>query len=115
MEMDRVNLITEGSRFEGTLEFRDYTRFEGTLNGTLLGMAGSEVIIGENGVVEGRVECDTVTVDGYVRGEIVARRKIIVSGTGRVIGDLSAPSVEILFGAHFDGKCKMENALPAKS
>ncbi len=115
MEVDKVNLINEDSKFEGTLEFADYTRFEGKLKGTMLGLDGSEIIIGTNGVVDGRIECDAIVIDGYVRGEISARRKITVSGSGRVIGEINAPSVEIHFGGYFEGRCQMENALPAKN
>ena len=107
MKPDNVNLITAGSRFEGTVEFQAYTRFEGYLNGTLRGGTGSELILGENGVVEGKVEGDTVVIDGFVRGDIVATTRVVISETGRVIGEITAPSVAIKFGGYFDGKCAM--------
>lgn len=107
MERDAVNLISTGSRFEGTIEFSDYTRFEGFVSGTLKGSRGSELIVGENGVVEGKVEGDIVVIDGFVRGDIKAANKVIISGTGRVVGEISSPSVSIEFGGFFDGKCTM--------
>lgn len=111
MERDNVNLITAGSRFEGTVEFSDYTRFEGFVNGTLRGGAGSELIVGENGVVEGKVEGDVIVIDGFVRGDIKATSKVVISGTGRVIGEIIAPSVAIEFGGFFDGRCAMGSSV----
>lgn len=110
-----VNLITAGSRFDGTVEFSSYTRFDGYIRGTLKGVAGSELVLGENGVVEGKIEGETVTIDGFVRGDIKASNKVVISETGRVIGEIRAPSVAIKFGGYFDGKCAMEALLPATS
>ncbi|MBI3543490.1 MAG: polymer-forming cytoskeletal protein [Deltaproteobacteria bacterium] len=107
-ESDNVNLITAGSRFEGTVEFDSFTRFEGYIQGVLKGGAGSELIVGENGVIEGKVEGDTIIVDGFVRGDIRATSKVVITGTGRVVGEIRSPSPSIEFGGYFDGKCAME-------
>jgi cytoskeletal protein CcmA (bactofilin family) len=109
MQADNVNLITAGSKFEGTVEFSDFTRFEGYIRGHLKGLPGSQLILGENGVVEGSVEGDTIIIDGFVRGDIAATTKVVISETGRVIGQIKAPSVAIKFGGYFDGKCEMNN------
>lgn len=114
MASDDVNLITAGSRFEGTVEFRDYTRFEGYIHGTLKGSLGSELIVGESGVVEGKVEGDVVVIDGFVRGDIAALSKVVITGTGRVVGEIQAPSVKVEFGGYFDGKCSMQPPHGAK-
>ena len=108
-----VNLITAASRFEGTVEFSNYTRFDGYIRGTLKGNPGSELVLGENGVVEGKIEGDIVIIDGFVRGNIYATAKVIISETGRVIGEITAPSVAVKFGGYFDGKCSMEALLPS--
>lgn len=110
-----VNLITAGSRFDGTVEFSNYTRFEGSIRGTLKGVPGSELIVGEQGVVEGKIEGDKVIIDGFVRGEIHATAKVTISESGRVIGQITAPSVEIKFGGYFDGKCSMLGLLPEQT
>lgn len=111
MSPDEVNLITAGSKFEGVVEFNEFTRFEGYIRGTLKGKEGSELVLGENGVVEGNIDGDVVIIDGFVRGDIKALRKVVISETGRVIGEIQAPSVAIKFGGYFDGKCEMGAAL----
>lgn len=108
MDAENVNLISTGSRFEGTVEFSNYTRFEGYIRGNLKGSTGSKLVLGENGVVEGNVDGDEVIVDGFVRGDIKASSKVTISETGRVIGEIKAPSVAIKFGGYFDGKCSMD-------
>jgi cytoskeletal protein CcmA (bactofilin family) len=110
VERNNINLITSGSRFEGTVEFTDYTRFEGYVRGMLRGGPGSELIVGENGVVEGKVEGDVIVVDGFIRGDIRALTKVVITGTGRVVGEILAPSICIEFGGYFDGKCSMDRS-----
>lgn len=111
MELERINLVTEGTELEGSVCFDGFTRFHGHIRGNLKGQIGSELILGESGVVEGTVEGDTVIVDGFVRGNIRASSKVIISETGRMVGNIEAPNIAIRFGAFFEGKCLM-NGVP---
>jgi cytoskeletal protein CcmA (bactofilin family) len=114
-----MNLISSTSRFEGKLEISEYSHFNGQLFGEILCKEGSTLVVGEQGVVEGRIQGDTVIVDGYVRGEIHAESKLVISETGRVLGKVTAPSFVVVFGGHFEGDCSMgyavtkENLVPA--
>lgn len=103
---DKTNLITANTKLKGTVTFDGFTRFDGTIEGSIVGQPGSEIILGETGVVEGEVQGETVIIDGFVRGNVVATEKIVLTETGRVIGTLKAPNVAISFGAFFEGKCE---------
>ncbi|MGE4232396.1 MAG: polymer-forming cytoskeletal protein [Bacteriovoracia bacterium] len=104
--IEPLNLVTEESYCEGTMEFDGFTRFNGTLKGELKGKTNSELIIGQNGVVEGIVNGDTIIVDGFVRGDIHAKKRVVISETGRVIGNIDSPNLAIKFGGFFEGKSK---------
>ena len=99
--------MTTGSHFEGTLVLDNYSYFCGQIRGKINGTPGSTLVLGENGIVEGNITGDTVIIDGFVRGEITATTKIIVSETGRVIGGVNSPSFAIRFGGYFEGRCRM--------
>ena len=103
-----TNIIAEGTRIEGTTTFDNVTRVHGTLVGEVRGKPGSTIVLAESSVTEGTVHGDTILVDGFVRGDISAEKKLTISGTGRVIGNIRAPSVVIEFGAHFEGRSIME-------
>lgn len=103
-----VSILSEGSRFDGTLELDSVARFHGHLKGTLKGSDGSLIILGETGQVEGQIEADTVWIEGFVQGKVRARTKILLAPTARVLADLESPAIEIQPGAHFDGACRME-------
>ncbi|HRK03126.1 MAG TPA: polymer-forming cytoskeletal protein [Oligoflexia bacterium] len=105
-EIDKTNLITTDTKLEGTVTFSGFTRFDGSISGNIVGQPGSEIVLGETGVVEGRVNGDVVIIDGFIRGEVEASSRIVLTETGRVIGKLRAPSIAIGFGAFFEGTCE---------
>jgi cytoskeletal protein CcmA (bactofilin family) len=108
LQESEVSLISEGSRFEGTLELDSVARFHGALRGRLVGKPGSLIVLGESGIVEGEIDADTIWVEGFVRGGVRGKTRVVLSPTARVIGDLESPSIEIQPGAYFDGNCRME-------
>jgi cytoskeletal protein CcmA (bactofilin family) len=54
-------------------------------------------------------------IDGYVKGNISTKTRVVISKTGRVIGNIDTPSLILEFGAYFEGVCKMSGASPKKS
>jgi cytoskeletal protein CcmA (bactofilin family) len=103
-----VNIVSEGTRIEGKVVFDQVSRFHGTLIGEAHAREGSTLILSESSVVEGDVFADTLMIDGFVQGNIRARTRVIVSGTGRVVGNIQTPSLKLEFGSYFEGRCNME-------
>jgi cytoskeletal protein CcmA (bactofilin family) len=58
--------------------------------------------------IEGEINVGTVIIQGEVVGNINATVKVEVHHPGKVIGDISTPSIMIDDGAIFDGNCKMK-------
>ena len=104
--IDQTNLITTETKLKGTVTFSGFTRFDGAIEGNIVGRPGSEIVLGETGVVEGQINGDLIIIDGFVRGDVEATGKIVLTETGRVIGTLKAPSIAISFGAFFEGSCE---------
>lgn len=102
-----LNLISESTRIEGKVVFDQVSRFHGTLIGEARARDGSTLILCESSVVEGDVHADTLLVDGYVHGNIRAKTRVVISGSGRVVGDIETPSLKLEFGAYFEGRCSM--------
>lgn len=100
-----VTILGESTVLEGKIILDQVTRVHGTLRGEILAHTGSTVILTESAVVEGQMKVDTLWIDGFVQGEIVASTKVAISRTGRVIGKIASPSISIDFGAYFDGSC----------
>lgn len=106
----RINIISEGTKLNGTVRVEGVARIHGILEGKLEANPGSTVILGETGVIEGGIHADRLMIDGYVRGDIEAKTSVLVSPTGRVVGNIKTPSLTIEFGAYFEGRCLMDNS-----
>ncbi len=111
----QINIVSEGSRMEGDITFDQVSRIHGVLIGQIKSKPGSTLILSETSMVEGSIEADALMIDGYVKGNIKTTTRVIVSRTGRVIGNIETPSLILEFGAYFEGACKMGSAQPTKS
>jgi len=110
-----LTLIGQNTRLEGQIHFSGMTRVFGELKGQIRSDDDSSLILMESAVVEGSLEVDTVIVAGFVRGEIRAKKRVLVEGTGRVLGNIHAPSIQIDFGAFIEGEVQMPNAKSPRS
>ena len=110
-----ITLISENSRIEGRVLVERTVRIHGTVIGELDAAQGSQVILAETGVIEGNVRADQLWIDGFVRGDISATTRVVISSTGRLIGNVVTPSLHVDFGAFFEGQCKAIKEAPLPS
>jgi cytoskeletal protein CcmA (bactofilin family) len=67
------------------------------------------LILSENSMVEGDISADTLFVDGYVHGDISALTQVVISRTGRVVGNIKTKSLKLEFGGFFEGRIATES------
>lgn len=108
LKESEITLVSEGTSFEGTLSLESVARLHGSVKGKVVGRPGSLIVIGASSMIEGNLEGDTLWIEGFVRGHVLASKKVILTETARVIGDIECPKIEIEPGAYFEGSCKME-------
>ena len=84
--------------------------FEGTLriNGYAAGFICSDeghLIVEADGEVDADISVHDATINGCVRGDIRAQRKVELGGSARVVGDIETVALSIEPGAVFEGRC----------
>ena len=99
-----LTVISQKTKIVGTLEVQDEVHFFGHVMGEIKGAPASEIILKEDSLVEGRVLGDTVIIEGFVKGEVIAQKKIWVTAIGKIFGTIQAPSIQIDPGAYFEAK-----------
>ncbi len=105
---DLNGFLDAGSHMTGELHFEDEFRIEGRFTGTVI--SDGHLIVGERGDVDGEIKVSRVHVSGTVRGSLQAYERVEIAATGRVLADVSTPSITIDEGAFFEGRCSMESA-----
>lgn len=107
-----ISLFSQGSLIKGELSVDQTARLHGRVEGKIIGLEPSLMVISETGSVHGEIQGDEVIIDGFVSGNISAKRRIVLSESARVIGDLHAPNIEIKFGCFFEGKAVTTKSHP---
>jgi len=96
--------LDRGTKVTGQLCFDGPAKIDGRVEGEI---KGKEVTIGENAEVAAKIIGESVVVCGTVEGDITADKRIEIRPTGRVTGNIAAPTLVIHHGAHFEGHCAM--------
>ncbi len=99
-------LIGKASRVHGDLEFAGGLHLDGSIAGNVRAhpIEGSSLSISETGSIEGNVEAGNVMLNGSVRGDIVARDRVVLGATARVQGNVYYGVIEMTLGAQIMGK-----------
>ena len=99
--------IDSGCTLKGELEFSNAFRVDGRVEGTIRSRA--ELMIGEDGSVEGEIDVARCLVGGQVRGTVKASEKVVLHASARVWGEIQAPAVVMEDGAFLEGKVDMSD------
>lgn len=100
--------LDTGSRITGELRFEQAFRVDGSVDGKVV--SDGELVVGEQGAVEGEIEVGTLYVSGTVRAKVRAHRRLEITAKGKVYGEISTPALVIEEGALFQGQCNMDSA-----
>ncbi|NDG83418.1 MAG: polymer-forming cytoskeletal protein [Proteobacteria bacterium] len=107
LSQSELTLIGSDLVIEGKVEVRHELHLFGKVIGEVRGLEGSVVILKEGSLVEGRIMADSLIVDGFVKGEVEATRKVRVTSSGTLAGSVKTPSLEVDPGAVFEARVSM--------
>jgi cytoskeletal protein CcmA (bactofilin family) len=79
---------------------------EGRVDGSV-DLKQHSVTVGPEGLVKAGITARIVTVEGTVEGDLLAEEQVVLRGTARVQGDITAPRVVLEDGANFRGGVDM--------
>lgn len=102
-----TKIIEISADMHGTLSFKDQVslRINGKFTGTL--EAKGTLTIGEGGNVDAHITGENIIIAGRVRGDVSAKRMLVLMPTAVLSGNISTPKLNIVEGAIFQGKCQM--------
>jgi len=103
---DQVNLVGDGTEFEGTLRAESDVRTSGRIIGTL--RVEGKAMIAESGSVEGEIYATNADVAGHVQGEIHVEERLVLKSSAQVDGNIETDRLVVEEGAQFTGECKMD-------
>ena len=101
---DMINsIIGDGSSFKGTFIVKGSFQIDGKFEGELT--IDGHLVIGPNGRVKtSTIITESITIAGTLIGNIDARKEVILIETGRVLGNIEAPKIDVGEGAVIQGE-----------
>ena len=104
--------LGKGTRITGTLVFEGPCRIEGQVEGEV--SAKDTLTVGESAVVNARVHGSMIVIHGTVTGDVVATTRLEIRAPGKIVGDVTTPSLVINEGAILEGRCSMRAGAPVE-
>jgi cytoskeletal protein CcmA (bactofilin family) len=102
---NQLNLIGEGTVFEGTLRTTSDIRISGRIVGTL--HVQGKAIVAAEGAIEGDLHAANADIAGQVQGNLFITDTLLLKESARVEGKIQTGRLVVEAGAIFDGECRM--------
>jgi cytoskeletal protein CcmA (bactofilin family) len=102
---EEATVISKGVKIEGKLSCSGSIRIDGDVQGDI--SSESQVVVGENGRVNGQINAESISIGGQVVGTVRAKEKLVMDSRGNLKGDIITKILVMEAGAIFNGNSKM--------
>ena len=99
------NILNSDVEIKGTLKFTGELTFDGKLDGDI--NSDGSLNVGDNAVVKGNLDVNSVVLRGKINGNVTAREKIEIKSKTELFGDIRAAKLVIEEGVTFVGKTEV--------
>lgn len=102
----KVAMIGSGISIAGDVMADSNLKVEGTIEGRSV-QSSHDIEVAESGKVTANIDARVVRIGGEVTGDINGGEKVIIIKSGRVLGNVVSPRVQLEDGALFRGSIDM--------
>lgn len=99
------NILNSDIELKGTLKFAGELTFDGKLDGDI--NSDGVLNLGDNAVVKGNLNVNSVVLRGKINGNVTAKEKIEIKAKTELFGDIRSPKLVIEEGVTFVGKSEV--------
>ncbi len=103
----RVSTLGPSISIQGDLEGAEDLRIEGSIEGTVR-LDNHRVVVASSGRIKADIHSRSICVEGEVKGNLNGEEEVIIRPSGKLEGNITAPSVTLENGAKFRGSIDME-------
>ena len=105
------NALTYGSVITGNIMSDNDFRIDGEVQGDM--QCKGKVIIGQTGLLTGKIMCSNAEIIGTVVGDIRATDTIVLRATANLTGEIQTKILVVEPNAVFNGTCSMKSTIDA--
>ena len=113
MAKDEIAYLGSDTVYEGKLHFKGTVRIEGKYNGEIV--SEGTLNVGKDAQVTGTLDVGELLLSGRFSGEITARRRVVVYGSGVLEGRVQTPVLLTEEGGIIEGQVSMQSSGKVKA
>ena len=113
MAKDEIAYLASDTVYEGKLHFKGTVRIEGKFNGEIV--SEGTLNVGKDALVTGHLDVGELLLSGRFTGEVTARRRVVVYGSGVLEGQVQTPVLLTEEGGVIEGQVSMQGCGKAKA
>lgn len=99
-------IVSSSMRIEGELKSNGNIKIDGIISGKV--HTAQDLLIGPNAQIDADLIAANAIIAGVVKGNVLVKNSLIITETGKVMGNISCTLLGIKEGAYFSGACKMQ-------
>lgn len=104
-DMENTTVVAEGVHVEGNFKGNGPMVIDGSVKGKV--QTSQTLQVGEHAVIEANVKAGSALVAGRIKGSIVVKDLVELTGTAVVEGDITSKLLIVAEGAVINGKINM--------
>jgi len=112
-ETNKIDIIEKTTRIVGNITSQADFRIDGKVQGTIT--TTGKVVIGEEGIVHGKISCENSDVAGSLKGNLDVSGILSLKSTARIEGEVIAGKLAVESGANVDASISMKGAKKMKA
>ncbi|MCB0473876.1 MAG: polymer-forming cytoskeletal protein [Flavobacteriaceae bacterium] len=105
------NIIGKNSSFTGDISSEGDFRIDGKIQGNV--KTSGRVVIGQEGAVEGTIECSNADIEGSFSGNLTVDQLLSLKSTASIHGEVVLGKLSVEPGATFNASCSMKGSVKA--
>ena len=105
--------IGANSYFTGHFFINGSLRIDGKFEGASL--KADQIYVGNTGKIKTSIIASSVIVEGMIIGDIIAKNRVMLLPTAKVVGDIKTPELIIQNGVILEGRCQISHDLKASA
>lgn len=104
-EASTQSVLSSEVEITGTVKASGSIRIDGKLDGELT--CAGDAVIGKGATIKGNITVNSISVAGTVNGNIVAKDRIEMKSSAKLMGDIKAKRLAVEDGVTFIGKSEV--------
>ncbi len=108
-QLGERNIIAKNTSVVGDISSDGDFRVDGKIEGTI--KTSGRVVIGQEGVVTGTIDCTNADVEGTFSGKLIVDQVLSLKSTANISGEVTLGKLSVEPGAAFNATCTMKGTV----